>query len=655
MTELFFSSQSLITWHEWAGIVTTICLGSLLIVAALQFASARSSGIGKKIPSRGSLRTALIVSFVIIAVVPTSALGLLLADRSAFQRFERMSDRLERNAEAVVRDVNHILDMYVAGVRTAASTASEAGAFDAASMSRVLMLNHATYNSFRTMLATDANGDVVAVTSNMSGILTALPVTEGSNVSDRSYFHNPMRTGEPFVSEIFRGRTLGSDAIVGISAPLRGHDNTLIGVIEGSVNLRAFTRLLEDRPYLSETQVTMVDQDDRIIFTSSEDGYAELESISDRSITAGANAALEGRSYDYVVESGGTQQPFLGVSSATSNGWRVFVSVELDQIAAQMHGDYAVSAILVLFAIALSLLAVGSIVTRVSRAAQDMRTAIDRFTADGEGEHIVSPKNTPSEFRPIFLHFRKRAANLRRAHQRLKQSIEAGEELRRELTKAVATKEAEVADRTADLEEANKQLESLSKRDALTGIPNRREFDAFQSRIWRSALRSRKSVAIILIDIDYFKSYNDALGHQQGDKCLTQVARALHECASRPMDIVARYGGEEFAAVLGESQIHDALVVAERMRKAVLDLKIEHPGSAGDFVTVSVGAVSTVPKTPVGCDVLLRSADEALYYAKAAGRNRVVYPRDGEYVTYDAGDFDGSITNVLAMLSGKMH
>ncbi|MCH9695317.1 MAG: diguanylate cyclase [Gammaproteobacteria bacterium] len=655
MSDTFFSSDTLFALHEWVGVATAVVLGCFLGLAVLQFVLSRSTRFGQRFLNRGSLRTGLIVSFVVIAVVPTMALGLFLAERSAHQRYDRMSDRLERNAEGIVREVNHVLDMYVAGVTTAASTASEAGNFDAESLTRVLMLNHATYESFLTMLATDENGAVIAATSNMGGFLTSIARNGTTSVSDRSYFRVPMQTGEPFISEIFRGRALGSDAIVGISAPLRNQHDQPIGVIEGSVNLGIFRRLQQDRPYLEDTNVVMVDQDGQVIFSSSDDGPAEMESVLASPVAAAARMASDGSSFDYTIEADGDQHRLLGVSRRTENDWRVFVSIDVDRIAAQMRSDYGVSAALVAFAIILSLLAAGSIVVRVSRAVNEMSHAIDHFNADGDGENILTPASTPREFRPLFAHFRRRAANLRRAHKRLRRSIEAGEELRRELTRAVATKEAEVADRTADLEEANKQLHDLSKSDALTGIPNRREFDAFQLRMWRSALRNRKPIATILMDIDFFKIYNDALGHQQGDNCLTRVAQALHDCASRPLDLVARYGGEEFAAILGDANIHEALIVAERMRKAVLDLRIPHPGSGHEYVSISVGVVSTVPKTPIGSDVLLRSTDEALYYAKAAGRNCVVYPKDGEYVTYDACEFDGSETNVIAMLSGKIH
>jgi diguanylate cyclase (GGDEF)-like protein len=282
-----------------------------------------------------------------------------------------------------------------------------------------------------------------------------------------------------------------------------------------------------------------------------------------------------------------------------------------------------------------------------------MNKAIKSFSVNGSGEQIKTPLNTPSEFKPIFRVMRKRSRHLRNVYSRLSGSIDAGEALRRELTQVVALKEVEIAERTAELEEANQKLSGLSRTDPLTGIPNRREFDAFEQRAWRLAARDQTPIAVILLDIDFFKIYNDSLGHQAGDECLREVAKTLSLCATRPLDLVARYGGEEFVAVLGGSTIHDALVVGERMRQAIEGLQIEHPGSSHDVVTVSIGISSTIPTDDKNSEKVVKAADEALYYAKAAGRNCVVFRRDEEYVTYNSDDIDLGATGIIQILAGK--
>lgn len=655
MPQLFLSSETFFAWHDWARIIALAMPGLLFVIIAIQFIASRSGGRAARFLNNGSLRTGLIVAFALITTIPIASLGVLLAERSAHQRHDRMADRLERNAIAIARDVNHILDMYVAGVSTAASSIGDGGDFDAESLQRSLLLHHETYANFLTMLTTDSDGKVQVATSNMSGYLTSVEDLRLFDVSDRSYFREPMADGKPSISKVFRGRGLGSDPIVAISAAIRDVDGTPVGVVEGSLNLSVFGQLQENRPYHADTTFIMLDQDDRVIFASAEESLSELESLSSHPLVTAGSLKGDRDSYDFVVRSDSIEQRYVGALARTQNGWTVYGRMPLSVITRQMQADYMVSGLFILGSCLLSLLAATAIDRRLSNTVDDMNHAIAGFNADGSGEKIRTPRNTPSEFRPIFKQMRKRAKNLKRAHERLQKSIVAGENLRSQLTQAIARKDAEIFDRTTELEEANQRLKGLSRSDALTGIPNRREFDTFEERIWRSSARNSRPLSVILLDIDYFKIYNDTLGHQEGDNCLIKVARELHKCATRPLDLVARYGGEEFVTLLGDAEIADALAVAERMRRAVCDLQIAHPGSAHGVVTVSAGAASIVPDSKADPESLLKAADDALYYAKAAGRNCIVYPQAGEYVTFDTDHRDTSATNVMAILSGKAH
>jgi diguanylate cyclase (GGDEF)-like protein len=176
---------------------------------------------------------------------------------------------------------------------------------------------------------------------------------------------------------------------------------------------------------------------------------------------------------------------------------------------------------------------------------------------------------------------------------------------------------------SAQLTAANRELVLLSRQDGLTGIPNRRHFDAYLTQEMRRAERTREPLGLILCDVDFFKPYNDHYGHQAGDDCLRQVAQALQSACRRPADLAARYGGEEFAMILPATPIDGVLRVAEAMRAAVAALQIAHAASkAAAHVSISAGAAIFVSGMGITQVQLVARADEALYRAKSLGRNR---------------------------------
>jgi diguanylate cyclase (GGDEF)-like protein len=176
----------------------------------------------------------------------------------------------------------------------------------------------------------------------------------------------------------------------------------------------------------------------------------------------------------------------------------------------------------------------------------------------------------------------------------------------------------------ADLLEAKNALEALAHLDGLTNLPNRRHFDDKMETEWRRALRARQPLAVLMMDLDYFKGYNDHYGHGAGDECLKQVSAALAREPVRPGDLVARYGGEEFVAILPATDLEGAHLAAERLRSHVESLALPHERSqAARHVTVSIGCASILPSPENSPASLLEAADRMLYQAKTQGRNRV--------------------------------
>ena len=173
---------------------------------------------------------------------------------------------------------------------------------------------------------------------------------------------------------------------------------------------------------------------------------------------------------------------------------------------------------------------------------------------------------------------------------------------------------------------AHQILKKYSMEDGLTGLANRRRFDAALENEWLRATRAQKPLALIMMDIDYFRAFNDIYGHQAGDDCLKKVAACLRKNVRRAGDLVARYGGEEFVVVLPDTDLAGGREVAEIMHRTVRDMKLRHKGARGrGYLTISAGVASGIPMRGQGAAELLEKADRALYRAKRAGRDGVQY------------------------------
>jgi PleD family two-component response regulator len=197
-----------------------------------------------------------------------------------------------------------------------------------------------------------------------------------------------------------------------------------------------------------------------------------------------------------------------------------------------------------------------------------------------------------------------------------------------------------IAGREKELRASNLELKQLAYADALTGIPNRRAFNAQLAAEWDLARALAQPIAVLVIDVDYFKRFNDRYGHVQGDHCLKRISEVLigatrtpadtwalppsfRKYAARASDFTARYGGEEFAVLLQRADLETACKVAERLREEIEKLNVTHESSPRGRITISVGAASAVPAGESAQD-LLKRADDALYEAKRRGRNTVV-------------------------------
>jgi diguanylate cyclase (GGDEF)-like protein len=190
-----------------------------------------------------------------------------------------------------------------------------------------------------------------------------------------------------------------------------------------------------------------------------------------------------------------------------------------------------------------------------------------------------------------------------------------------QLKESLTTLEQRVEERNLELTQLNHELQRLVHIDGLTQAANRRQFDTVLMQEWRRLAREQRPLTLMLCDVDYFKLYNDTYGHQAGDQCLQQVAEVFNQVVQRPADLVARYGGEEFGIILPNTDTEGAIHIARQIQRALHDLAIVHEASKTGQITVSIGIATVVPTLVTTPQSLVAATDQALYGAKARGRN----------------------------------
>jgi diguanylate cyclase (GGDEF)-like protein len=212
-----------------------------------------------------------------------------------------------------------------------------------------------------------------------------------------------------------------------------------------------------------------------------------------------------------------------------------------------------------------------------------------------------------------------------RYSRRLQAELAGQMRLRTEVTQANEALESKVRQRTAELEAANQQLETLSATDGLTGLANRRSFDSYWAQEWQRAVRQGTPLAVIMLDVDHFKAYNDHHGHQQGDACLRTLGEVLRVTIRRAGELAARYGGEEFVVVMPGASAQKAQETAISILSALGAEHLPHASSpVAPVITISLGVAGGTPGAADDRELLIKAADIALFEAKHQGRNRVV-------------------------------
>lgn len=560
------------------------------------------TGSDDKHAASWSLRRSLTRMLLLAALLPVLVFGIALLWSQWQRDRDELLLRLSTSAQSSASTFDDFLDSHLAGVRLLAATplAASASPPDAA-LDRLLM----AYPSFLRALATDADGDIVAARA-ANGRAMALA---GENAADRDWFRAPRDSGLAHVSDGYRARIDGDEALVAVSAPLL-REGRFDGVLQASLPVERLVRERANTLRRRGLELLLLDRGERVVYASSglrwhfpdatgalgadiRDGASALGQIARARILPGLLAGDE-RAYVDAVR--------------MRTGWTVAVIAPEQRLLASSLPRLG----LLLGLLAATTFGVLLVLWRMRRL---LATSMGRLLGSLHGYALggtLDPSQLsrmPEELQPLAGGIGDLASRMNAAYGELQDVLDKREQA--------------IDDRTRALSDAVAKLDRLSRTDALTGCLNYRGFQEEGLRLWRAAADRAGAFAVLAIDIDHFKAYNDHYGHLHGDGALKRFAGVVRGALLHGDDVLARQGGEEFAVLLPGATLVQAQAAAARIRERLREADIAHAAAPEGRVTASIGIAAMQAGLPVPLGTLLTQADAALYRAKSAGRDRV--------------------------------
>ena len=546
-----------------------------------------------------SLRHELTRVLILAALLPALVFGVALLWNQWQRDQGDMRLRLGSNAQLSANAIDDFLQGQLSGVELMADGAMLSAQPIDVELEKLLR----AYPAMLRALATDREGRIVAArTANGRPVAIA-----AEQVADREWFRAARDSRQPHVSDAYRARIYGSEALVAVSAPIL-RDGVFDGVLQASIPIERYIRLRSDNLRRRGFELLLLDRQDRVVHASAGLRWRFLEASGIPGAAIRRGAAQPGQA--------GTMRGMAGLlrdggdayvsAVAMRTGWVVAVIAPGQRLLASAWPRLG----LLLGLIAVTMLGVLFALWRMRRL---LAASMGRLLSSLHGYALggtLDPSQLsrmPEELQPLAGGIGDLAARMNAAFDELRQVLHQREQM--------------IAERTESLRLAVSDLDRLSRTDALTGSLNYRGFLETGANLWREAGASNEPLSVLALDIDHFKRYNDLYGHAEGDGALRRFAGAVRSALLHADDVLARPGGEEFIVFLPGSTLEQAMKVGERVCQRVRDADIVHAASSEGRMTVSIG-IATRQSGDDEVEQMLRRADAALYRAKAAGRNR---------------------------------
>ncbi|WP_047307980.1 diguanylate cyclase domain-containing protein [Rhodopseudomonas palustris] len=521
---------------------------------------------------------ARLVVLALILVCPLMLDRVRLLEQTRTDQLAAMASELSTLAQRTADAEREVISSVEAVLKSAAYVhAAAAQAGRSCSILRASL--RVDLPSIRMLMVADRDGIVRCSTASMF---------VGSDISDRAYFRKALETHDFVVSDFLVGRQTQKGTILA-AYPVSAIDTGEDAVIVAGMNLDWLSDMMSNLAGRAGVSAALIDGEGTVLATPPDERGLVGKKLDRLALLPAMAQKSQGRETASIRDEDGR---LLTVTRIPGTSARLVVTVDENKVSAGINYDirtaYLQLALVCLFVLLGALFAAERLIVQPI----SVLTAVANRFAEGDWSARVARKRLPSEFVPLARAFNAMAAQL--------------------------------GQRERELVASNSRLSVMASMDLLSGLANRR---GFQSRLdfeWMKGQQTGQRLALMMIDVDHFKLFNDSYGHPEGDACLSRIGETLAAVAAETGGFAARYGGEEFCLLLPEAGIGRAIQVGEMVRTTVEQLTLPHRTSPFERVTVSIGVACTLPSEQASPAELIEAADAALYAAKHRGRNNVV-------------------------------